>query len=180
MTSADLNVSPALASAVPPLSAAMNDTGRTVWCGPVALAAITGEPASRIEGLIAAYRAAHPEAGASKHKRAWAGKGAEAVVMGTSTVEVAAALADMGWRMRCVWLRDRSKTTFARWLQRPRIAYRYHLIGLRAGRVGHWVALKGVMLADTYSGGRWGFAVDSRHMGARLLDVHEVWREGEG
>lgn len=182
---------PTIASVLPPLAPAVNDTGRMVWCGPVALSAITGKPASGIEALIREYRQTHPPAPLTRAQRqrvagmvasnggAATGEatGEDGVVTGTNTREVAAALAAMGWEMACVWNAASSDPlTLRAWLVRPRIAYRHHLIGLRCARVGHWVAIKGVMLADTYSGGAWGFAVGSRHLGARLLDVHEVWK----
>ncbi len=63
----------------PSLNAANNDTGRTAYCGPTVLSAITGYPVSRIETLIHENRA---DAAAAR-----------GIIEGTTTGDVAEALA---------------------------------------------------------------------------------------
>lgn len=170
---------PAIAAVRPPLPASVNDTGRQVWCGPVALSAITGRPASEIEALVREHRARQPQtaAAARRTERAQikAGVGADAVV-GTSTHDCRVVLEKLGWVLATFWQdgSEAERVTFGRWLERKRDPVPHYLVGLMARRAPHWVALKGVRTADTFSGGRWSFAVDGRHMGARLLDVHAV------
>ena len=68
------------------LHEANNDTGRTAFCGPVVLSAITGFPVSKVEAEISAFRDI-PE-------------GRRPVIKGTYTEEVAAALAHYGYDMQ--------------------------------------------------------------------------------
>lgn len=163
---------PAIAARLRPLTDAVRDRDGTIWCGPVALSAITGATATEIEALIARHRVARGE------KPGTCKAGTE--IVGTSVLDVRPALASLGWRMTCVYpsLGD-ARTTFGRWMDAPgRAAAAHYLVGLIAARRPHWVALKGVMTADTWSQGRWGFAVDGPHRGARLLDAHRGEREG--
>ena len=54
---------------------------------------------------------------------------------------------------------------------------REHGLQSHKRRAEHWVVVKGVMLCDTYSGGKWQFVVDGPHKSSRLMDVHIVRRK---
>ena len=148
------------------LHESFNDTGRVAFCGPTIVSAITGIPVSRIEEQIWRHRD-RPHL-----------SGNDAQVTGTDDTEVRAALAAFGYEMVLhqdfKMLERKARPTLIQWMQKPRNAWVHHVIGLHKGKVGHWVVVKGVMLCDTYSGGRWQFVVDGPHKGARIMDVHIV------
>jgi hypothetical protein len=148
------------------LNAVVNDTGRVAFCGPYVLSAITGYPVSRIEDVIRAYREV-PE-----HRKP--------VVVGTYAHEVAAALDAFGYRMDLtssyLHLSRKERPTLWSWMQKPRNAWTHYVLAVHKGREGHWVAIKGVKLCDTYTQGRWTFVCDGPHRGARIMEVFEVRR----
>jgi hypothetical protein len=146
------------------LSEARNDTGRIAFCGPIVLSAITGYSVSKVEDEIRSFRDL-------------AGK---SIVKGTSTEEVAAALAHFGYGME---LKEsymdrprKERPTLWSWMQKPRNAWVHYVLAIHKGKEGHWVLIKGVKLCDTYSEGRWQFVCDGPHRGARLMEVFEVRR----
>ena len=147
------------------LSEARNDTGRIAFCGPIVLSAITGYSVSKVEDEIRSFR----DLAVSKR-----------VVKGTSTEEVAAALAHFGYAME---LKEsymerprKERPTLWSWMQKPRNAWVHYVLAIHKGKEGHWVLIKGVKLCDTYSEGRWQFVCDGPHRGARLMEVFEVRR----
>ena len=148
------------------LNELVNDTGRIAYCGPTVVSAITGTPVSRIEEEI--WR--HRERPALADDRS--------VVTGTDDGEVRAALAAFGYEMAphqdFKMLERKARPTLLQWMQKPRNAWVHHVIGLHKGKIGHWVVVKGVMLCDTYSAGKWQFVVDGPHRSCRLMDVHIV------
>ena len=143
---------------------ASNDTGRMAFCGPVVLSAITGYTVSKVEDEIRAFRDV--------------GQGRRPAVRGTYTEEVAAALAHFGYAMQLTesfMARPRKeRPSLWTWMQRPRNAWVHYILAVHKGKEGHWVAIKGVKLCDTYSEGRWQFVCDGPHKGARILEVFEV------
>jgi hypothetical protein len=143
-----------------------NDTGRTAYCGPTVVSAITGHSVAAVESAIHAHRD-----GEEARKR---------MIKGTTAGDVGAALALYGYEMRqtgdFAHLERKARPTVWQWMQRPRSAFTYYLLGIRAGRSGHWIVVKGAKLLDTYTGGTWEFVATGPHRGARIEEIHEVRR----
>ena len=146
------------------LADACNDTGRTAFCGPYVLAAITGYPISKIEDVIR-------DARNSRRKT---------VVKGTGADEVEAALATFGYTMTLkqnFMNRPRKeRPTLWNWMQKPRNVWAHYILALHKGKEGHWILVKGVKMCDTFTEGRWTFVVDGPHRGARIMEIFEVRR----
>ncbi|MEE8253886.1 MAG: hypothetical protein V3R17_08130 [Hyphomicrobium sp.] len=146
------------------LADACNDTGRTAFCGPYVLAAITGYPISKIEDVIR-------DARNSRRKT---------VVKGTGADEVEAALAAFGYTMTLkqnFMNRPRKeRPTLWNWMQKPRNVWAHYILALHKGKEGHWILVKGVKMCDTFTEGRWTFVVDGPHRGARIMEIFEVRR----
>ena len=146
------------------LADACNDTGRTAFCGPYVLAAITGYPISKIEDVIRDAR---------KSRR-------KTVVKGTGADEVEAALAAFGYTMTLkqnFMNRPRKeRPTLWNWMQKPRNVWAHYILALHKGKEGHWILVKGVKMCDTFTEGRWTFVVDGPHRGARIMEIFEVRR----
>lgn len=149
------------------LAEANNDTGRIAFCGPYVLSAITGYPISRVEEIIRHHRDC-PE-------------GAAGTVRGTSTEDVAAALAHFGYRMDLkasyMHLARKERPTLWTWMQKPRSAWTHYILAVHKGKEGHWVLIKGVKLCDTFTEGKWTFVCDGPHRGARIMEVFEVRKD---
>jgi hypothetical protein len=149
------------------LNKAENDTGRTAFCGPYVLSAITGRPISAIEEAFRLGRGRPP--------------GSDTLIKGTDANEVAAALASFGYRMELVSsFLDRPKKerpTVWSWMQKPRVASTFYILAINRGRQGHWILIKGVMLCDTYTQGDWAFVCDGPHRGARIMEIFGVTEE---
>lgn len=146
------------------LADACNDTGRTAFCGPYVLAAITGYPISKIEDVIR-------DARNSRRKT---------VVKGTGADEVEAALAAFGYTMTLkqnFMNRPRKeRPTLWSWMQKPRNVWAHYILAVHKGKEGHWILVKGVKMCDTFTEGRWTFVVDGPHRGARIMEIFEVRR----
>ncbi len=144
------------------LAEANNDTGRTAFCGPYVLSAITGYPISKIEEVIRFER----------------GTTRKSVVEGTGSDEVAAALAQFGYEMslkETFMARARKeRPTLMAWMQKPRNVWAHYILAVHKRKEGHWILIKGVKMCDTFTEGRWIFAVDGPHRGARIMEVFEV------
>jgi len=144
------------------LAEARNDTGRTAFCGPYVLSAITGFPISKIEDVIRSGRNCERKT----------------VVKGTGADEVAAALAEFGYEMslkESFMARERKeRPTLWTWMQRPRNVWAHYILAVHKGKEGHWILVKGVKMCDTYTQGRWTFVVDGPHRGARIMEIFEV------
>ena len=151
------------------LSAARNDTGRIAYCGPMVISAITGYPVSRIETLIHEYRG-DPKA-------------AEEMIVGTHSHEVAAALAIFGLGMEqledYLHLEKKERPTVWQWMQKPRSAWSYFVLGITTGKEGHWITIKGAQICDTYTKGKWLYASVGPHRGCRIMMVYQVRRVSE-
>ena len=146
------------------LNDARNDTGRTAFCGPVVLSAITGYSVSKVESEIRAFRRLSSTAAN--------------IITGTQACEVAAALAHFGYAMS---LKEsyldrprKERPSLWNWMQKPRNAWVHYILAVHKGKEGHWVLIKGVKLCDTYSEGRWQFVCDGPHKGARIMEVFAV------
>jgi hypothetical protein len=149
------------------LHEANNDTGRTAFCGPVVLSAITGYPVSKVEDEISAFRNVAPER--------------RLMVKGTFAEEVAAALAHYGYCMELAESymhlpRKERPSLWGSWMQRQRNPWIHYILALHVGKQGHWVVIKGVKVCDTYSDGAWQFVCDWTHRSKRIMEVFEVRR----
>lgn len=149
------------------LNEVRNDTGRVAFCGPFVLSAITGYPVSSVEERIRVYRDLP--------------SGAQPVIRGTYTEDVAAALADFGYRMELkesfMRLERKKRPSLWTWMQKPRNAWAHYILAIHKGKEGHWVLIKGVKLCDTFSEGKWQFVCDGPHKGARIMEIFEVKRD---
>ncbi|MEQ8825330.1 MAG: hypothetical protein RIC14_13250 [Filomicrobium sp.] len=144
------------------LNTVKNDTGRTAYCGPYILSALTGFPISRVESEVNRFRRV-PE---------------DSKIEGTSAMEVAAAATELGWEMTLVenfWhLERKQRPTLWSWMQKPRNAWVYYLLAIHRGKQGHWILVKGVKLCDTYTEGQWQFVVDGPHRGAKIMEIYQL------
>lgn len=148
------------------LATARNDTGRIAYCGPIVVSAITDYPVSRIEREIHANRADPLEA--------------DSIIKGTTTEEVADALAVFGYTLNEVinyhQLERKERPTLWDWMQKPRNAWAHYIIAVHKGKVGHWICVKGTKMCDTYTDGKWVFACDGPHRGARIMEIFTARR----
>ncbi len=148
------------------LAVARNDTGRIAYCGPIVVAAITDYPVSRIEQEIHAKRADPSQA--------------DSIIKGTTTEEVADALAVFGYTLEEVvnyhHLERKERPTLWNWMQKPRNAWTHYIIAVHKGREGHWICVKGTKMCDTFTNGKWVFACDGPHRGARIMEVFTARR----
>ena len=150
------------------LHEANNDTGRTAFCGPIVVSAITGYSVSKVEAEVRAVRNVPA--------------GSHPVVEGTYAEEVAAALAHFGYRMELKESymhlpRKERPSLWGTWMQRQRNPWVHYILALHVGKQGHWVVIKGVKVCDTYSDGTWAFVCDWPHRSKRIMEVFEVRRD---
>jgi len=157
-----MNAFPSSHYPAPSLDDACNDTGRTAFCGPYVLAAITGYPVSKIEAVI-------HDARNSRRKT---------IIKGTDADEVEAALDAFGYTMT---LKEnfmnrprKQRPTLWSWMQKPRNVWAHYILAVHKGKEGHWILVKGVKMCDTFTEGRWTFVVDGPHRGARIMEIFEV------
>ena len=148
------------------LHEANNDTGRAAFCGPIVVSAITGYSVSKVEAEVHSFRDVAQDRG---------------VVKGTYPKEVAAALAHFGYRMELKESymhlpRKERPSLWGNWMQRQRNPWVHYVLALHVGKQGHWVAIKGVKVCDTYSGGAWQFVCDWPNKSKRIMEVYEVRR----
>lgn len=151
------------------LNACRNDTGRTVFCGPTVLSAITGYPVSRIEEIVHQHRADPAEA--------------KKIIEGTYPEEVAAALGVFGFGMEetesFLHLERKERPTVWSWMQRPRSGFAYYILMVHTRSEMHWICIHGAKICDTYTEGRWVFGADGPHRGAKMTNVYRVVRLDE-
>lgn len=144
------------------LADARNDTGRTAYCGPYVLSAITGYPVSKMEDVIRGHRES----------------ARKTVVKGTGSEEVAAALAEFGYEMTLaetyMGRPRKERPTLMNWMNKPRNVWTHYILAVHKGKEGHWILVKGVKMCDTFTEGRWTFVVDGPHCGARIMEIFEV------
>ena len=145
----------------------VNDTGRVAFCGPYVISAITGFAVSKVEDEIRRFREIPA--------------GRLALVKGTYTEDVAAALAHFGYGMKRVesymHLERKQRPSVWTWMQQPRNAFAHYILAIHKGREGHWILIKGVKLCDTFSHGKWQFVCDGPHKGARIMEVFDARRD---
>lgn len=144
------------------LADARNDTGRTAFCGPYILSALTGHPISTCEHKVNRYRGVAPDTG----------------IKGTSAMEVAGVLTGFGYEMTLRndfhHLPRKERPTLWQWMQKPRNAWVHYVLAIHKGKEGHWILVKGVKMCDTYTEGQWKFVVDGPHRGCRIMEIYEV------
>lgn len=148
------------------LNPAVNDTGRTAYCGPMVLSAVTGYSVSRVEAAI--------------HRRRGNPEDARKLIEGTTSDDVAAALAVYGYGMDRIaqfWhLAKKERPSVWQWMQKSRSTWAHYILAVHRGAEGHWICIKGAKICDTYTDGKWVFAVDGPHRGARIMEVYQVRR----
>ena len=153
----------------PSLSHSRNDTGRTAFCGPTVVSAITGFPVSKIEAILHQHRDDPAEA-----KR---------IIEGTYPDEVRSALAVFGYGMdeteNFLHLERKERPTVWSWMQLPRSAFAYYILMVHTRAEMHWICIHGAKICDTYTGGIWKFGVDGPHRGARMTHVYRVRKLNE-
>ena len=146
------------------LNEVRNDTGRTAFCGPYVISAITGWSISKVEVEIRRIRKL-PD-----HNKP--------VVAGTFTEEVVAVLAAFGYQMleieNYMDVARTERPTLWSWMQKPRNAWTHYILGVHKGKEGHWILIKGVKMCDTFTEGRWQFVCDGPHRGARIMGVFQI------
>ena len=143
----------------------VNDPGRTGFCGPSVISAITGFPLSRVEAEISRVRPEAAKAG---------------VVRGTTAEDVRSTLGTFGYEMALIAdfspLPRKERPSVWTWMQKPRNVWTHYLLAISKGKEGHWILIKGVKLCDTFSQGKWQFVCDWPHKGARISEIYEVRR----
>ena len=146
------------------LNTAKNDTGRTAFCGPYVVSALTGFPVSQIEEQIRFERSQ-----TSKSKKR---------IEGTTSDDLAEVLSGFGYDMTqtadYMHLPRKERPTVWQWMQKPRNAWIHYILGIQKGKEGHWILIKGVKMCDTYTEGQWTFVCDGPHRGARIGEIFEV------
>lgn len=146
------------------LNSSRNDTGRSAFCGPTVISAVTGFSISKIEDVIRANRNMAPEI--------------KSIVVGTFANEVEEALAAFGYEMKLtesfMHLERKARPTLWQWMQKPRNAWASYILAIHTKKEGHWILVKGVKMCDTFTGGEWTFVVDGPHRSCRLMEVFEV------
>ena len=107
------------------------------WCGPTAIAAITGVPAEEVERLILEHRKTNPV----PKRRLVGAKGRPVKTMWSS--EVVPIMAKLGWRCtKAEWCRE----TFAGWQRRTAGKRGTYIILVTS----HFVAVSGRWFTDTH------------------------------
>lgn len=136
----------------------VNDTKSRAFCGPTAVAAITGEPVSRVRD---AFRLVRYGAGWTEYD------GAPAVT-GTRDYEVQGVLRLFGYVGS--WRRIAGQPTLAAWLEGRTGVERTHPCVVHV--TGHYVATAGWVFCDTFSK---GLVVDADKAPGRRKRVKDVF-----
>lgn len=111
------------------------------FCGPTAIAAITGHSPAHVERVILSNRATHLTQG--RRFRGFRGSDSKRVRMTWST-EIAPALEALGWRASMVD-HQTARPTFSAWQHKARDQHATYVVLI----TGHFVAVSGEWLADT-------------------------------
>lgn len=138
----DATIAVPVMSAIVPgrLHDVVNDTKSRAFCGPTAVAAITGEPISRVRD---AFRLVRHGAGWTEYDRAPS-------IMGTQDYEVQRVLRLLGYVGS--WRRIARQPTLAAYLEGRTGVERTHPCVVHV--TGHWVAVSGWVFCDTFSNGQ--------------------------
>ncbi|MBB3612993.1 hypothetical protein [Rhizobium sp. BK602] len=140
----------------------VNDTKSRAFCGPMAVAAITGEPISRVRD---GYRFVRHGAGWTSWSRAPA-------IMRTTTLETEQVLRLFGYVG--AWHKVPGRPTLAAYLEERTGLQRTHPTIVRVH--GHVVAVSGWLFCDTFSGGEVVDADKAPGRRKRVKDVFVVTR----
>ena len=145
-----------------------NDTGRTAFCGPYVLSAITGYRVSKVEEEI--YRFRGEDAAAARK-----------IIEGTTEDDIGAALAAFDYEMHRIQsffdLEKKQRPSVWQWMQKPRPRpFAYYLLGIDTKRDAHWIVIHGTKLSDTYTEGKWTDVSYGPHKGCKIWAVYEVRR----
>ncbi|WP_296083077.1 hypothetical protein [uncultured Agrobacterium sp.] len=141
-----------------PLRDVVNDTKSRPFCGPMAVAAITGEPISRVRDAFRLVR----------HGEGWIHCKRAPAIMGTLTYEVERVLSIFGYVGS--WRVVDDQPTLAAWLEARAGVERTHPLVVQV--TGHWIALSGWEFCDTRSRGR---VVDAEEAPGRRKRVRRVF-----
>ena len=150
---------PVMAAIVPGrLHDVANDTKSRAFCGPTAVAAITGEPISRVRDAFRLVR----------YGASWTSRHRSPPIMGTSTHEIECVLRLFG--CAGVWHTVEGLPTLAAWLEGREGFQRTHPCVVLVKR--HVVAVNGWVFCDTASKGQ---VVDADKAPGRRKRVKEVF-----
>lgn len=136
----------------------VNDTKSHAFCGPTAVAAITGEPVSRVRDAFRLVR----------YGASWTSRRRSPPIMGTSTHEIERALRLFGYAG--IWHTVEGLPTLAAWLEGREGFQRTHPCVVLVKR--HVVAVSGWVFCDTASKGQ---VVDADKAPGRRKRVKEVF-----
>lgn len=136
----------------------VNDTKSRAFCGPTAVATITGEPVSRVRD---AFRLVRHGAGWTEYDRAPS-------ITGTRDYEVQRVLRLFGYVGS--WRRIAGQPTIAGYLEGRTGVERTHPCVVHV--TGHWVAVSGWVFCDTFSKGQ---VVDADEAPGRRKRVKNVF-----
>lgn len=141
-----------------------HDLDTLLWCGPAAVAALTGASTSEIRELIRDYR-----------------EDGEARVDGTVDPEIAYVFDQLGYDMRLVYFCHapmyKMAPTFARWLRdMPRESHVGYLVGQRADgrKAGHWCVVAGDWYLCSYSKAVWLPLDEAPRRRARIQSAYAI------
>src|SRR5690606_2284494 len=118
---------------------AVNDTKSRAFCGPMVVAAITGEPVSRVRDAFRYVR----------YGASWTSRRRSPPIMGTHTHETERVLRLFGYVG--AWHKVSGRPTLAAYLEGRRGVQRTHPCVVLV--TGHYVAISGWLFCDTFSKG---------------------------
>lgn len=136
----------------------VNDTKSRGFCGPTAVAAITGEPVSRVRDAFRLVR----------YGASWTSRHRSPPIMGTYTHEIEQVLRLFGYVG--AWRKVTGQPTLAAWLEDRGSLLRTHPCVVRV--TCHVVAVSGWVFCDTLSKGQ---VVDADQAPGRRKRVREVF-----
>jgi hypothetical protein len=136
-----------------------NDTAGRGYCGPTVVACLTGRSLSEVLDVIRAGRC-HPTDSL----------GRKAPVRSTYSGELIAAFRTFGWRVVEAHRFRTNPPTLARWLRSRSPAERAQTFVVEV--TGHWVAVSGRKVVDTFTKGKPVWLKDAPD---RRKRVHRTW-----
>lgn len=137
---------------------AVNDTKSRAFCGPTVVAAITGEPVSRVRDAFRFVR----------YGSAWTSRRRSPPIMGTYTYEIQRVLRLFGYVG--AWHKVGGRPTLAAYLNERTGLQRTHPCVVLV--TGHYVAVSGWLFCDTFSEGQ---VVDADTAPGRRKRVKQVF-----
>ena len=118
----------------------VNDTKSRAFCGPTAVAAITGEPISRVHNCYRLVR----------HGSGWVYRRRSPLIKRTNLAETEKVFRLLGFAVS--WQKVKGKPTLAAYLENRAGEQRTHPCAVRV--TGHLVAVSGWVFCDTFSKGQ--------------------------